>query len=54
MGRGKVHAEFWWGNLREGDNLKNPGVDGRMILNWNSKKWNGGVDWINQTQNRDR
>jgi hypothetical protein len=34
MGRGKVLAGFWWGNLREGDHLEDPGVDGRIILKW--------------------
>jgi hypothetical protein len=23
---------FWWGNLRESDNLEYPGIDGRIIL----------------------
>jgi len=23
---------FWWGNLREGDHLEDPGVDERIIL----------------------
>jgi hypothetical protein len=23
---------FWWGNLREGDHLEDPGVDMRIIL----------------------
>jgi len=23
---------FWWGNLRERDQLEQPGVDGRLIL----------------------
>jgi len=30
--RGEVHKEYWWGNLRERDHLKDPGVDGRIIL----------------------
>jgi hypothetical protein len=25
-------TRFWWGNLREGDHLGDPGVDGRIIL----------------------
>ena len=35
--RGEVYAGFWWGNLREREHLKEPGVDGRMILRWNFK-----------------
>jgi hypothetical protein len=33
-GRGEVHTVLWWGNLREGDHLEDPGVDGRIILKW--------------------
>jgi len=33
-GRREVYTGVWWGNLREGDHLEEPGVDGRIILNW--------------------
>jgi hypothetical protein len=32
MRRGEVYTGFWWGDLREGDHLGHPGVDGRIIL----------------------
>ena len=31
-GIAEVHTDLWWRNLREGDHLQNPGVDGRIIL----------------------
>jgi hypothetical protein len=34
---------FWWGNLREGDNWGDPGVDGRIILRRIFGKWHVGV-----------
>jgi hypothetical protein len=34
-----VHTGFWWGNQRDGDHLKDPGVDGRIILKWILEKW---------------
>jgi hypothetical protein len=33
--------------------LGRPGVDGRIILKWNFKKWDGGGDWIDMAQDRD-
>jgi hypothetical protein len=29
---GEEHTGSWWGNLREGDHLKDPDVDKRIIL----------------------
>jgi len=36
---GEVYTGFWWGKLRERDNLEDPGVDGRIILRLIFKKW---------------
>jgi hypothetical protein len=49
-----VHTGFWWGNLREADHLGDPGVDERIILKWILKQWDGGMDWIELPQDRDR
>jgi hypothetical protein len=29
-------------------------LDGSIILKWIFKKWDGGMDWIDLAQNRDR
>jgi len=43
--RGEVRAGFWWGNLRERDQLEDQGIDGRIILKRIFKKGLGyGLD----------
>jgi len=34
MGTGEVHTGFWWGDPREGNDLEDLSVDGRIILKW--------------------
>jgi len=49
-----VRTGFWWGNLRDRDHLEDPDLGGRVILRWIFMKWDGGMDWIDLTQDRDR
>jgi hypothetical protein len=55
-GKREVRTGFWWRDLREGDHLGDPGIDGRITLKWIFTKWGGGgpVDWIELSQDRDR
>jgi len=41
--RREAYTGFWWGNMREGDHLGGPGVNGRIILGWIFRKWDVGV-----------
>jgi hypothetical protein len=36
-----VYTGFWWENLREKYNLEDPGIDGKIILRWIFRKWDG-------------
>jgi len=55
MGRGEVYTRVWWGNLRERDQLEDPGVDGRIILKMDLQEVGcGGMNWIDLAQVRDR
>jgi len=45
-----MYTRFWWRNLRERDNLEDPGVDGRIILRCIFSKcdvgaWTGSI-WL--------
>jgi len=42
VGRGEVYTGLWWGNMRERDHLKGPGVDGRVKLRMGS----AGMGWV--------
>jgi hypothetical protein len=42
LGRGDVYTGFWCGNLRERDDLQDPGVNGKIILGWIFRKWDVG------------
>jgi hypothetical protein len=41
--KGEAYTGFWWENLKERDNLEDPGEDGRIILRWILRKWDEGV-----------
>ena len=38
-----MYTGFWWGNLKIGDHLEVPGVDGSIILRWIFRKWDVGA-----------
>jgi hypothetical protein len=54
MAREEVHTGLYWGNLKEGDHLEDPGVDGRIILKWILQKWDEGKECLDLAQDRDR
>jgi hypothetical protein len=47
MGEGRGVHRALWGSLRERGHWGNPDIDGRIILNWILKKWEGvvGTGW---------
>ena len=46
--KGEVCTRFWWGNLRERDHWGDQDVDGRIILRWIFRTWEGVVrtGWV--------
>ena len=45
--KGEVCTRFWLGNLRERDHWGDQDVDGRTLLRWIFRKWEGvvGTEW---------
>ena len=39
-------TRFWWGNLRERDHWGDQDVDGRIMLRWILRKWEGVVGTV--------
>ena len=50
-----MYTGFWWGNLRERDHLGEPGLGGKLTIKMDLREVEcGGMDWIEQAQDRDR
>jgi hypothetical protein len=54
MGIGELHTGFWWSNLRERNNLKDPGVDGRITSKSTFEMCDEGLDSIGLTHDRNK
>ena len=46
-GRTQVYTGFWWANVREKNHWRDPDIDGKIILRWIFRKWEGvvGTGW---------
>jgi hypothetical protein len=53
MGRREMHIGFWWESCKERDHYEDSDAGVGIILRRSLDiKW-GGMDWINQAQDRD-
>jgi len=50
VGERRGTCRVWWEKLKERDDLEDLGIDGRIILKWIFKKWDGrawaGLIWL--------
>ena len=53
MGERKSAYRALVGKLREGDHLKDPGINGRIILKWIIESWYRCINWIDLSQDND-
>jgi hypothetical protein len=54
---GETRSAYWVlvGKPEGEDHVEDPGIDGRIILRWIFRKWDGGgMDWIDLAEDRDR
>jgi hypothetical protein len=54
MDEGKGAYWILMGRPEGSTHLEDPGVDWMIVLKWIFKKWDGGMDWIDTAQDRDR
>ena len=50
----RVYTGFWWGNLRERVHLEEQDINRRIILSWSFRYWDGGMNYIDLAQDRNR
>jgi hypothetical protein len=50
----EVYTGFHWGKPRERDHLEDPDIEEKIILRWIFRKWDGGMNWIDQAKKRDK
>jgi hypothetical protein len=54
MGERTGAYTVWWGNLREREDLKDIGINGRIILKCIIQWDGGGMDWNDLAQDMER
>jgi len=54
MGERTGEYSVWWGNLREREDLKDIGINGRIMLKRIVQLDGGGMDWTDLAQDMER